>query len=78
MMRGCENKERRETERGRWNQRRGGSGGGDEEGVGEGEGEGSHICVCEAREFTLETTLLGQGRNRWNILLSSSSTEWSV
>ena len=60
-------KERREW---RW--------GGDEEGVGEGEGERSHICVCEAREFTLETTLLGQGRNRWNILPSSSSTEWSV
>lgn len=60
-------KERREW---RW--------GGDEERVGEGEGERSHICVCEAREFTLETTLLGQGRNRWNILPSSSSTEWSV
>lgn len=42
------------------------------------EGERPQICVCEAREFTLETTLLGQGRNRWNILPSSSSTEWSV
>lgn len=34
--------------------------------------ERPHICVCEARDFTLETTLLGQGRNRWNILPSAS------